>query len=100
MNDVRTLNFLLEVEIAPQFFPFFPPEQQISSWYEYNETWDSKFSTISSTYEECRAECVGIYLCLSSDIMKYVSSISACRILHWKYNVVAVTSVCWRFEFI
>ncbi|KAH9518982.1 bifunctional diacylglycerol diphosphate phosphatase/phosphatidate phosphatase [Bulinus truncatus] len=43
--------------------------QKITSWYKANETWDSKFSTIASTYEECRAECVGIYLCLHSKVL-------------------------------
>ncbi len=34
----------------------------IESMYKVGETWDSKFSVIASTYEECRAELVGIYM--------------------------------------
>lgn len=35
----------------------------ITSWYKEGETWSSVFSSLANTYEECRAECVGLYLC-------------------------------------
>ena len=42
----------------------------IASWYKPGDTWDARFPGIGSSYEECRAECVGIYLCIRPDVLK------------------------------
>ncbi|XP_065839251.1 dipeptidyl peptidase 3-like [Oscarella lobularis] len=44
--------------------------EKITSFYGPHDTWDSKFTVVASSYEECRAECVGIYMCLSEEILK------------------------------
>lgn len=63
-NSDGTYNFDQESVVNPE------TNQKITECYSEGETWDSKFSVISSSYEECRAECVGIYLCLSTDALR------------------------------
>ena len=39
-------------------------------FYAEGATWDSTFGKIASSYEECRAECAGLYLCDRSSVLE------------------------------
>uniref|UniRef100_A0A6Q2XKX7 Dipeptidyl peptidase 3 n=1 Tax=Esox lucius TaxID=8010 RepID=A0A6Q2XKX7_ESOLU len=62
-DEKGTFNFEQDNVLNPE------TGEKITTWYKGNETWDSKFSTISCSYEECRAECVGLYLCLNKQVL-------------------------------
>ncbi|KAJ1493892.1 peptidase family M49-domain-containing protein, partial [Baffinella frigidus] len=62
-NEDGSLNFDQDKVVHPY------TGEKISTFYLPGETWDAKFGNESSSYEECRAECVGIYLCPVPEIL-------------------------------
>ena len=56
------------------FDPANPPKnpltgQSITKWYKNGETYPSKFGSVGSSYEECRAESCGIFLSTDAEIL-------------------------------
>ncbi|XP_068682622.1 dipeptidyl peptidase 3-like isoform X1 [Montipora foliosa] len=44
--------------------------EKITSCYLEGDTWYTKFAELSSSYEECRAECVGLFLCTEKRVLR------------------------------
>lgn len=42
----------------------------VTSWYKPGDTYSSVFGGMASSYEECRAEAVSLYLCLQPELLK------------------------------
>ncbi|KAJ3181673.1 hypothetical protein HDU87_000691 [Geranomyces variabilis] len=45
-------------------------KKPITTWYKPNETFGGVFGSPASSYEECRAEAVAMYLCVDKEILK------------------------------
>eukprot|EP00831_Metopus_contortus_P077239 TRINITY_DN719_c0_g1_i1.p1 TRINITY_DN719_c0_g1~~TRINITY_DN719_c0_g1_i1.p1 ORF type:complete len:716 (-),score=152.87 TRINITY_DN719_c0_g1_i1:99-2246(-) len=45
-------------------------KKPVCTYYKSNETWESKFGYMHSAYEECRADCVALYLSCFEEPMK------------------------------
>lgn len=45
-------------------------QKPITTWYKPGQTWGSVFGNMGSSYEECRAELVGIYLSCEFPVLK------------------------------
>lgn len=46
------------------------PGKKITKYYAEGQTWSSVFKTLASSFEEARAEAVGIYLCLEKSALE------------------------------
>ena len=68
-SETGTHNFDVNTVRIPSLSDDNGVEQPVTTWYMPGETWDSKFPVFGSSYEECRAECVGIYLCLEEEAL-------------------------------
>ena len=45
-------------------------DKPVDTWYKPNETWNAKFGAISSGYEECRADSIGLFLSTFDEAME------------------------------
>lgn len=63
----------------------------VTSWYRHGQTWDTVFGGLASTMEECRAEGVGLHLCVFPEVL----SIFGHPVLQGQQEVTDITYVNW-----
>ncbi|KAK9815829.1 hypothetical protein WJX72_010388 [[Myrmecia] bisecta] len=70
--------------------------EPISSWYRPGETWDSTFGSISGAYEECRAECTGIFMSANPEVLAIFghSGEAADEIMYTNWLIMARAGLC------
>ena len=61
----------------------------VNSWYDVGETWSSRFTDLSSAYEECRAETIAVYLSVFKEPFEIfeITEVEKARNMIWLYMV-------------
>ncbi|GAM17970.1 hypothetical protein SAMD00019534_011450 [Acytostelium subglobosum LB1] len=94
-NENGQLNFDPSVTLNPLVAN--RPVDPRTDVYLAGETYDSKFKSLGSAMEECRAECVGIYLCVNRDLLSlfgHVDHQKALDVIYINWLSMARAGVC------
>lgn len=67
LQEVKEGEFNFDVE-NPPINPI--TGEKIKTWYKVGQTWGSVFGGVAASYEECRAECVAMYLGGDNEVLK------------------------------
>jgi dipeptidyl-peptidase-3 len=63
-EEEKGLNFDRDLTLNPL------TQQKVDKWYKRGQTFETVFTSLMWPFEECRAECVGLYLSLEPNVLK------------------------------